>query len=300
MAPKRGRLSDKLPHARNGKRVAFCVNHAKRLTNSARAWLGYNRRMNAPEQAFTVRSGYMYELAGACQRFVGSSLHMEPDAFPDAVQRLAAETPVAESRVEDVVGWNLLAAAVSRGAAAHHRWFHRCFGGGRCTFHPDALPHAESYERNCALPILVTWAHDYAVRFGRTHAWPVAVRAAAVLRSRPGADWPIERLAATVGASTATLERSFSAVYGVSPHRYRSLLRMRLTAMSIRDGGCIEGVLLDLGCRSPKAVYRAFRRAAKMTIADVRRLSDDEFSSLLEGPLALPLPVPSREPGQPT
>jgi AraC-like DNA-binding protein len=255
--------------------------------------------MSAHDQAFTVRSDYMYELAGACQRFVGSSLHMEPDAFPDAVRQLTSETPIAKSRAEDVVGWNLLAAAVSRGAAAHHRWFHRCFGGRSCTFHPDALPHVESYDRDRALLSLITWARDHAACFGRAHSWPVAVRAAAVLRSRPGADWPIERLAATVGASKATLERSFRAVYGISPHSYRSLVRMRLTAVSIRDGGCIEGVLLDLGWRSPKAAYRAFRRAAKMTIADVRRLSDDECSLLLGGPLALPSQMPAREPGRP-
>jgi hypothetical protein len=68
------------------------------------------------------------------------------------------------------------------------------------------------------------------------------------------------------------------------------LLRLRAVARSIRaDAGCLEGLILETGCRSNKGVYGPLRRLTGLTLADVRRLSDTEFRSLMHGPLALPI-----------
>ena len=230
----------------------------------------------------------MHELAGACQRFAGSILLLEPESFANAVERLASETPETESTAELISAWTLITATTLRGAEAHHSWFHRCFGDASCKFRSAAPPPGGSFARESVKLALLQWAGTFTDRFRREHVWPIAVRAAALMQARAGADWYVDHLASAVGTSTATLERSFNRIYGVSPQPYHSLLRLRLIATEIRAGeSAIEGVLLELGWRSPKDAYRAFRKVTRITPAAVRRLSDVEFATLMQGPLAL-------------
>jgi methylphosphotriester-DNA--protein-cysteine methyltransferase len=138
--------------------------------------------------------------------------------------------------------------------------------------------------------LLKDWAAAYARAFDARHDWPPAVRAAGVLQANHASDWYVEDLASTVNVSLATLERSFSRTYGVTARQYHSLLRLRAVVQSTRDdSGCIEGLILEAGCRSRKAVYGPLRRLTGLTLADLRRLSDAEFCSLMNGPLALPI-----------
>jgi len=235
----------------------------------------------------------MHGLAGACQRFAGSVLLLEPEAFVSAVERLTSEAPETDSTAELVLAWSLITATTQRGAEAHHKWFHRCFGDTSCKFQSAAVPPVVSFARERVRPLLMTWAGTYTDRFRSEHVWPVAVRAAALLRAGARDDWYIHELASAVGTSTATLERSFNKIYRISPQPYHSLVRLRLIATEIRAGeSATEGVLLELGCRSPKDAYRAFRNVTGITPAAVRRLSDVKFAALMQGPLGLPVPRP--------
>lgn len=79
-------------------------------------------------------------------------------------------------------------------------------------------------------------------------------------------------------------------VYGMTAQHYHSLVRLRGITQSVRaDSGCIEGLVLESGYRSAKGAYAALRRLTSLTLAQVRLLSDSEFSSLMTGPLALPI-----------
>jgi AraC-like DNA-binding protein len=246
--------------------------------------------------ASSVRPDYMHELVGACQRFVGSVLTLAPGAFVDAVEQLTSEAPDTDSTAELISAWTLITATTLRGAEAHHRWFHRCFGDTWCTFRSAPLPPVGSFAPEHVRPLLMTWAGGYMDCFRHEHVWPVAIRAAALMQARAHADWYIDELASAVGTSTATLERSFNRIYGISPQPYHSLLRLRLIATEIRAGeSATDGVLLELGWRSPKDAYRAFRKVTGVTPAAVRRLSDVEFAALMQGPLALPLPRPASQ-----
>jgi len=249
--------------------------------------------MSAPAQQFTVRSDYVHALACACQRFVGSILLLEPSAFVSAARRLLRETPVAESPAEALVTWNRLTETIAHGAAAHHVWFHRCLDASPCDFFPELVPSPDSFARDRVFSLLDGWTGTIAGRFESAHAWPAAIKAAGLLQARVSEPWYIEELAKAVGASSATLERSFKRIYGLSAQQYHSLLRLRMAALAIRAGDrSIEGVVLEIGCRSPKDLYRAFRHVTSMTLAGVRRLTDTEFSSLMACRLELPIPRP--------
>jgi len=248
--------------------------------------------MSTSAPPFTVRSDYVYQLAGACQRFVGSLLVLEPAVLVSAARQLLSDTPVAQSPAEALVTWHRLTETIVRGAAAHHGWFHRCFDTGTCAFHSEPLPSPDSFARETALPLLSQWADTYARGFESEHSWPAAIKAAGLLRARVSDPWYIDELAKAVGASPATLERSFSRIYGLSAQQYHSRLRLRVAAFAVRAGGrSIDSVALEIGCRSPKDLYRAFRRVTTMTLAGVRRLTDAEFSSLMAGDLELPVPA---------
>ncbi len=242
-------------------------------------------------QRYLVRSDYVHELAGACQRFVDSTLLLEPEAFTAAARRLTIETPVADSPAEALLTWHWLTGTMARGATTHHRRFHRLFDATDCSFDSDVLPSPNTFARDRVLAALDQWVQTYVRHFDSEHTWPAAVRATSLLQARVQQPWYIEDLARAVGASPATLERSFGRVYGLAAQQYHALLRLRIVATAIRsDGPCIESLILDTGVRSPKDMYRAFRTLTGLTFGAVRHLTEAEFSSLMSGPLDLPIP----------
>jgi len=247
--------------------------------------------MDAPAQQFAVRSDYLHALAGVCQRFVGFTLVAEPNALTCGTRRLTEETPTSQSPAETLFTWTCLRDTIARGAAAHHRLFHRCFGPAACEFDSGSWPAPESFTVQPAFAALNAWVVAYSTRFDEVHMWPPAVKAACVLQARVCEAWHVDELAKAVGTSRATLERSFRRIYGSSAQQYHRRLRLRRAATAIRsNSGCIDGVILELGCRSPKDAYRAFRQATGMTLAAVRQLTDEEFFTLMSGPLKIPVP----------
>jgi methylphosphotriester-DNA--protein-cysteine methyltransferase len=103
-------------------------------------------------------------------------------------------------------------------------------------------------------------------------------------------------IARAVNVSAATLERGFRRLYGVSVQQYQSLVRLRTVALALRaDASAIEGVILEQGYRSSKDVYVPFRRMTGLAVATVRQLTESQFVSLVDGPLALPVPGYSQD-----
>jgi transcriptional regulator GlxA family with amidase domain len=137
--------------------------------------------------------------------------------------------------------------------------------------------------------VLNNFASEYTRDFDAGHSWPSAIRAAAVLRDDPAKSWHVDDLAKAVFVSPATLARSFSRTFGASVLQYHARLRLRSAVEHIRASkASIEGILVEHGYRSAKDCYRLFRRLSGMTLSDVRRLSEVEYASLVEGTLALP------------
>jgi len=90
---------------------------------------------------------------------------------------------------------------------------------------------------------------------------PVIARALAVLHERPAEPWTIERLAAEVHLSRATLARRFAELVGEPPLAYLTRWRMDLAARRLRDTtDPVEMIARDVGYTSEFAFSRAFSR----------------------------------------
>jgi AraC-like DNA-binding protein len=229
-------------------------------------------------------------VAEASQRFAGAVLIAEPLAFVTAIGQLVADLPRTENPLEALLVCKTLREVTAHGAQAHHAWFHDRLVRTPCDFRPPPVPSPDTFVVDRTFLLLKDWAAAYARAFDAKHDWPPAVRAARVLQANPAAEWYVEDLASLVHVSRATLERSFSRTYGMTVRQYQSLLRLRAVVQSTRDdAGCLEGLILEAGCRSRKAVYGPLRRLTGLTLADVRWLSDSDFCALMNGPLALPV-----------
>ena len=90
---------------------------------------------------------------------------------------------------------------------------------------------------------------------------PVAGPALAALHDQPGRSWTADSLAASVGVSSATLVRRFTAKVGQSPTAYLTRWRMDLAAQRLRDTDETVGAIArNLGYTSEYAFNRAFTR----------------------------------------
>ncbi len=247
--------------------------------------------MEFETQQSDVRGEYSHALAEACQRFVGSLLVLEPDAFVNGVTRLTAGSPRPGNRAEAVLAWTSLRDVVTRGANQHHAWFHTRLQNTPCGFCVAPLRASDSFEADRACSIVRDWATQFVWAFDTQHQWPWAIRAAFAMRSDPLRTWYVDELSDAIGTSRATLERSFNRIYRTTVQRYRFRLRIRAVVEHVRDSDeCIEATIREAGFRSLKDAYGPFRRLTGLTFADLRRLADTEFAALMNGPLALPLP----------
>jgi AraC-like DNA-binding protein len=90
---------------------------------------------------------------------------------------------------------------------------------------------------------------------------PVIAQALAVLHERPAEPWTIERLAAEVHLSRATLARRFAELVGEPPLTYLTRWRMDLAARRLRDTTePVETIAHGVGYTSEYAFNRAFSR----------------------------------------
>jgi len=90
---------------------------------------------------------------------------------------------------------------------------------------------------------------------------PVIAQALAVLHERPAEPWTLERLAAEVHLSRATLARRFAELVGEPPLTYLTRWRMDLATRRLRDTTePVETIARGVGYTSEYAFNRAFSR----------------------------------------
>jgi AraC-like DNA-binding protein len=89
----------------------------------------------------------------------------------------------------------------------------------------------------------------------------VIARALGLIHERPEEPWTIERLAAEVHLSRATLARRFAECVGEPPLSYLTRWRMDLAAQRLRETDePVETIAAAVGYTSEYAFNRAFRR----------------------------------------
>lgn len=102
---------------------------------------------------------------------------------------------------------------------------------------------------------------------------PVIAAVLALLHDRPEQRWTVERLAAEVNVSRATLARRFAELVGETPLAYLTRWRMDLAARRLRDTTKPVGVIArEVGYSSEFAFSRAFSRMRGHPPGRYRRL----------------------------
>ncbi|BCJ46092.1 AraC family transcriptional regulator [Actinoplanes ianthinogenes] len=90
---------------------------------------------------------------------------------------------------------------------------------------------------------------------------PLIAQVLGVLHERPGDDWTLDTLAATVNVSRATLSRRFTHHVGEPPLTYLTRWRLDVAAHKLRDTTLpIAAIAHDVGYTSEFAFNRAFAR----------------------------------------
>lgn len=91
---------------------------------------------------------------------------------------------------------------------------------------------------------------------------PGVGRALALMHSRPGEDWTLDRLADEAAISRSTLHERFVHLIGQPPMQYLTQWRMQLAAGMLRNSDAkVIDIALDVGYENEAAFARAFRRA---------------------------------------
>jgi AraC family transcriptional regulator len=85
-------------------------------------------------------------------------------------------------------------------------------------------------------------------------------------------DLSCEQLSRVASFSKFHFHRQFSALFGVSLHRYIALLRMRKASyeLAFRDHKSITQIALDSSYENPESFSRTFKKATGQTPTDFR------------------------------
>ncbi len=100
-------------------------------------------------------------------------------------------------------------------------------------------------------------------------------RALALLHAAPAHRWTLEGLARAIGVSRSVLAERFTGLVGHAPMHYLALWRMQVAARLLAAGdSTVASVAVAVGYDSDAAFSRAFKRAAGVSPASWRRMSE--------------------------
>jgi AraC-like DNA-binding protein len=119
------------------------------------------------------------------------------------------------------------------------------------------------------------WTEAFFGAYRRNHPPTVSTRAAAMMRLNPARPWAIGTIARALGVTRRHLSTEFRARYGVGPLDYLHLARISKVVLALDDSTKIEALALEVGYRSKKDFYRAFRAWTGTTPTALRALSND-------------------------
>lgn len=117
------------------------------------------------------------------------------------------------------------------------------------------------------------WTRIYLERFDRTHGWPAALRAAAILKRTLASPPPtVAVLARLVGCSRSSLIRDFHDQFGTTVGAFTRQLRIQEAMRLLHETTwSIEAIAETVGFKSTKNLYAAIRHLTGLTPAGVRR-----------------------------
>ena len=236
---------------------------------------------------------WRHQLARASQLFAGRCLDVDPAYVLRAVRLLARDMPRATTPAQHDLLRKEGVECASRAVLRVHAEYHRAIDSAQCAGAPMHTVSLLLEGTGTPRLALRRWARAFLADFSRTHPWPAAVHAAAILRRQRRRWIRIQRLCVELGVSRTALTRRFRQLYGMSLADYHRRAKM---AWAIREfaasDACVESVALRAGYSSPGAFYDTLSCLTRLRPAQVRRLSRDELRDVLDGPLSLRMVTP--------
>jgi AraC-like DNA-binding protein len=146
-----------------------------------------------------------------------------------------------------------------------------CYRTGWLEIAALTSPHVDGPQRS-----FVQWTTGFLACFTHAHPPDGATLAAALVRGAPTRIWTLLDLSRAVRWDPRRLAREFLACFGLRPSDYLHLARIATALRLLRVAGKIEAVVCDVGYRSKKDFYAAFKRWVGMTPTELRALPDEE------------------------
>jgi len=194
----------------------------------------------------------------------------------------AAALPTPKGRAEQLVLRDLLLGLAAQwGAALHHR-AHLSGGEKRCDFVPEILlPLVWKNDVTAPLDGFRRWIDRFCKEFDRHHPHSAPHKAAEIVRREYRQPLKLESLGIRANTTARRLAPAFRREYGMSVRDYHRFVRMAHALNGVRHEK-VEIVARDVGYRSKKNFYRAFKQLTGMLPSQFRRLPSESARRMIQ------------------
>lgn len=209
----------------------------------------------------------------------GRLSYEDPHEARSIVDAVAHSMPRSANPIDRMVGRALAIEFACRTGALLHARVHR-HGDHRCPFVPGAvLDKLWNRRSDDAGEMLQRWADAFFAAFDQAHPPSLAQKVSRFLRRHYDRPWTIATLGTHFRVSPSSLQRAFKREFQVSVREYQRRLRLQRACEAVGRHK-IDAVALQVGYKSKKNFYQAFRKMTGMTPAAFRRLPDDRTDRL--------------------
>ena len=220
----------------------------------------------------SVRRDWLATMIGRVQAAASQRVIMDTHDACLFLHSWAAALPTAKGRAEQLVLRDLLLGfAAQWGAVLHHR-AHLSGGEKQCDFVPEILlPLVWKNDVTAPLDGFRRWIDRFCKEFDRHHPHSAPHRAAEIVRREYRQPLKLESLGVRTNTTARRLAPAFQREYGMSVRDYHRFVRMAHALDGVRHEK-IANVARDVGYRSKKNFYRAFKQLTGMLPSQFRRL----------------------------
>jgi AraC-like DNA-binding protein len=231
-----------------------------------------NRGQSAYSGATAVRRLWLDRVVIQSQHVAGQSLVVDRDELRDLLGAFVQSLAAPATRVESLLLRGVLLDVAYYCSHALHERLH----GRRvhaCQLVPAMFLTHFWPVRPDPRRAFQDWLKAFFRELDRCHPVTAASLAGGLLTREFKQSWSLATLSRRVGATPSTLRRSFTLEFGLSVREYQRLVRLVAALDEIRSGK-ISTIALQVGYRSKKNFYHAFRQVTGLTPGEFRRLPE--------------------------
>ena len=229
-----------------------------------------------------VRLPWLHSTMTALQASVGVVTFMHPQNARAPAGVLAESLPCPQTDVETLLLRGLLVEFACRwNTQAHTNWHRHSTPSACACASTDLLVHFWSTNREDPRRAFERWVDGFIAEFSLHHVPSAASRAAHVVRTEFDQQLTVEGLARRVGVNAQQLRLQFREEYGRSIPAYRSAVRMAEAIRQVATTN-IEAISREVGYKSRKSFYRAFRDLTSLTPTEFRDLPPESVAALMD------------------